>query len=113
MLECPVECAKEILCSCVTYTTAVTPHIFENERRETLARSAESYWGMHGNLKNRPLKCAVGAPEIYGSSKKVATSHTASTSLNMLRGIFPGSLISRFGDIFGLYDLQTSRSPIN
>lgn len=41
MLESPVQCAEEILCYGVTYTTSVTPHIFDNERRET-AGSAES-----------------------------------------------------------------------
>jgi len=50
MLESPVQCAEEILCNGVTCTTAVTPLIFENERRETLAGSNESSWGMHGSL---------------------------------------------------------------
>jgi hypothetical protein len=50
MLESPVQCAEEILCNVVTCTTAVTPRIFENERRETLAGSAEISWVMHGDL---------------------------------------------------------------
>jgi len=50
MLESPIQCAEEILCNGVTYTAAVTPHIFENERHETLAGRAEISWGMHGNL---------------------------------------------------------------
>jgi hypothetical protein len=57
MRESPVQCAEEILRYGVTYTTAVTPHIFDNERRET-AGSAESYWDTHGNLP------AVDAPLV-------------------------------------------------
>jgi hypothetical protein len=111
MLESPVQCAEEIFCYGVIYTTAVTPPILENERRETLAGSAERYGAFMGTY--RPLKCSVGAPQKYGSSKKVTTFHTASIFLTMLRSIFPVPLISRFGDIFGLHDLRTSRSLIS
>lgn len=104
--ECVFHSPKVTVWCSVTFSTIIGFHIFENKQTScSINSNAESYQVMLENF----LAPAMGhlCMHMYSSSKKVAMSHTANISMDMLQNNYPGWLISLFGDIFGLHNLWT------
>jgi hypothetical protein len=67
----------------VTHSTAIEPHIFENEQRETVTANADHHRDMLNNFLH--LEMDAHTCETCRSAKKVAKYQKASTSTNLLR----------------------------
>lgn len=89
----------------VTVWCATTPHgiigpyFYENENGETVTVNAERYCQMLNTFLRPELRRLQLDLENVFFQQDGATAHTARVSMQVLRGMFPERLISRFGDI--------------
>jgi hypothetical protein len=82
----------------------IQPNILGEKQLDTTTVNAKSYQETLENF------LAADRRRLYTRNiwfKKVATSHTCRVSVDILRNIFPGRFISRFGGTFGFPELQT------
>jgi hypothetical protein len=76
----------------------IGPYLFEDERENACTVTSERYVLM---LQDFFIPRLQGLPvnKTTYFQQDGATSHTAKTAMNILRPLFPGHLISRYGDI--------------
>ena len=76
----------------------IGPHFFEDERGNVCTVTSERYAHM---LQDFFIPCLQGLPVNRTTyfQQHGATSHTANIAMNILRPLFPGHLISSYGDI--------------
>jgi hypothetical protein len=77
----------------------IGPFFFENQTGTTVTVNAERYVDMIQNfLVTRLQQLGIEMDSVW-FQQDGATAHTANLSMNALRDLFPGHLISRFGDV--------------
>lgn len=84
----------------------IGPYFFENSDGNTVSVNAQRYREMIRTFLIPAIDEFWPSRSIPWFQQDGATAHTSSETLELLRSIFPGKLISRFGDI-----LWPSRSP--
>lgn len=77
----------------------IGPYFFESEDGETVTVNAERYTHMLRTFLRPQLRRLDIEIENVFFQQDGATPHTARVSMQVLRRMFPGRLISRFGDI--------------
>ena len=93
----PLHSAKVTVWCAISSHGVIGPYFFENSDGSTVTVNAERYKIMletflQNELRSRQL-------DFLWFQQDGATAHTARTSMTVLRTMFPGRLISRFGDI--------------
>lgn len=95
--ERPLHSPKVTVWCAVSSSRLIGPYFFEGEDGETVTVTAARYVNMLENL--RPEIDRLQTRGNIWFQQDGATAHTARISMALLREMFPGRLISRFGDV--------------
>lgn len=95
----PLHSAKVTVWCGVSKTGIIGPYFFENEREEAVTVTSERYVAMLRDFVLPQLQEHGFDTEEMWFQQDGATAHTARVSMQTLRAMFPGKLISRFGDV--------------
>ncbi|KAJ4438346.1 hypothetical protein ANN_14288 [Periplaneta americana] len=86
--------SSKVTCWCsVARFGIIGPYFFEDPQGRTVTLTSERYIQILNTFLVPELR------RTYGSKQDGATAHTANISMNRLRQLFPGRLISRFCDV--------------
>jgi hypothetical protein len=98
LVQKPLHSSKLTVCCAVAFFTIMSPYFFEDERGNACTVTSEHYAHM---LQDFFIYCLQGLPMNKNTyfQQDGAASHTAKIAMNILRPLFPGYLISRYGDI--------------
>jgi hypothetical protein len=103
MQESSVHSVKEAGCCGVPSFVIIQPHILGENQLDTTTVNAKSYQETLENFLAADRRHLLTRNIWF---KKVTTSHTCRVSVDILRNIFPGRIISRFGGTFWLPGTQ-------
>ena len=95
----PLHSEKVVVWCAVTATDVIGPYFFEDENGRATTVNSENYvtmlrTGLIPDLERRNYRIN----EVW-FQQDAATAHTARSTMDFLRSIFPGKVISRFGDV--------------
>jgi len=98
LVQKPLHSSKIIVWCCVATFAIIGPYFFGDERGNACTVTSERYANM---LQDFFIPRLQGLPvnKTTHFQQDGATSHTAKIAMNILRLLFPGHLISRYGDI--------------
>lgn len=94
--QTPLHSQKVTVWCAVSAQGIVGPYFFEDENEENTTVNSVRYVNMLETFFQQELR---RFPENMWFQQDGATCHTARASMNVLRQMFPGRLISRFGDL--------------
>lgn len=97
--ERPLHSPKLVVWAGITSTGIIGPYFFEDERGHAMTVRANNYCNMLADFLVPALQELQGNTSRMWFQQDGATCHTARVSIELLKNVFPGKLISKRGDI--------------